>query len=91
MEFKLEVFKSEDNSFIATCPKLNIYSYGKTLDKAITRLREVVNFYLESADELGVTLEELCSSSKMSSLSYKKEKEGFIDIKTPSRKKPRIN
>lgn len=89
MEFKLEVFKSKDNTFIATCPKLNIYTYGKTLEKAISRLKEVINFYIESADELGMTLEELCNSSKMSNLFYKKEE--YTDIKTFPKRKSQIN
>jgi predicted RNase H-like HicB family nuclease len=63
MELQIEVFKEKEGSYIATCPKLEIYSYGETPDIAIDRLKKVVNFYMESAEELGVTIEDLCLSS----------------------------
>lgn len=64
MEFMVEVFRDRNNGYIASCPKLDIYSYGNTVDKAVSRLEKIVNFYIESAKELGVTLEELCLNGK---------------------------
>ncbi|MEW5767740.1 MAG: type II toxin-antitoxin system HicB family antitoxin [bacterium] len=64
----IEVYKDKDETYIASCPKLEVYSYGHTLDKAVARLKEVVNFYMESARELGVSLEELCIGHKGSNI-----------------------
>jgi predicted RNase H-like HicB family nuclease len=63
MEYSIEIFKGKDNTYIASCPKLDIYGYGESIDHAIDRLRNIFNFYVESAQELGITLEELCLSS----------------------------
>lgn len=60
MEFTVEVFRDKENRYIASCPKLEVYSYGHTLDNAVSRLEKVVAFYVESAKELGVSLEEIC-------------------------------
>lgn len=64
MEFTVEVFRDKENRYIASCPKLEIYSYGHTMDKAINRLEKVVAFYMDSARELGVTLEEVCLGNR---------------------------
>lgn len=64
MDFMIEVYRDKDDTYIASCPKLEVYSYGRTFDKAVARLKEVVNFYMESAKELGVSLEELCIGRK---------------------------
>ena len=57
--FSIDVFRKDAETFVASCPELDIFSYGRTLEAAVDRLKRVVNFYLESADEMGVTLEEL--------------------------------
>lgn len=59
MEYKIEIFKDKEK-FIASCPQLNVFSYGKTKEKAIFRLEKIVSFYIESAQELGISMEELC-------------------------------
>lgn len=64
MYFSVEVYRKDIDTFVAFCDELDIYSYGKTIEKAVDRLKRVVNFYLESADEMGLTLEELGISDK---------------------------
>lgn len=59
MYFSVEVFRKDQDTYVASCPELDIYSYGRSLEAAVERLKRVVNFYLESADEMGVSLEEL--------------------------------
>ena len=59
MHYSVEVFLNKDNKYIATSPELNVFSYGETADKAVDRLDKIINFYMESADELGVSIEEL--------------------------------
>ena len=59
MYYSVEVFLNKDNKYIATSPELNVFSYGETANSAVERLDKIVKFYMESAEELGVTLEEL--------------------------------
>lgn len=66
MEFAVEVFRDKNNEYIASCPKLEIYSYGHTLNMAVSRLEKIVYFYMESAIEMGVSIEEICLGNKSS-------------------------
>ena len=59
MYLSVDVFRKDAETFVASCPELDIFSYGRTLETAVERLKRVVTFYLESADEMGVTLEDL--------------------------------
>jgi len=59
MYFSVEVFRKDINTYVATCPELDVFSYGKTLECAVNRLKQIVQIYLDSADEMGMTLEEL--------------------------------
>ncbi|MEW6680385.1 MAG: type II toxin-antitoxin system HicB family antitoxin [bacterium] len=63
MKFPIELFKKNDTTYIASCPTLDLVTQGPTLERAILRLQEIINFYLQSADELGITIEDLCFSS----------------------------
>jgi predicted RNase H-like HicB family nuclease len=60
MDFAIQIFKKEDNTYVATCPKFNIQASGPTVNKAVTRLQQIINFYLTTASEFGVSVEELC-------------------------------
>ena len=40
----------EEPWYVALCPELDIASQGKSLEEALTNLREAVQLYLESAD-----------------------------------------
>lgn len=63
MDLSVEVYRDKDNTYVASCPKLDVWSCGETINKAVSRLREIVNFYIEAADELGLSLEELCGAN----------------------------
>jgi predicted RNase H-like HicB family nuclease len=63
MKFPIEIFKEGDGKYIATCPRLEIYSYGDNIETTINRMKEIVKFYIESAEELGISLEEVCGVS----------------------------
>lgn len=63
MYFSVDVFQKDRETFVASCPEFDIYSYGNTIELAVDRLKKVVGFYIESAEEMGVTLEELGLSS----------------------------
>ncbi|MFH1855797.1 MAG: hypothetical protein ABH836_01035 [Candidatus Omnitrophota bacterium] len=43
MYIRIEVYKTDDNSFIAMCPELNLSSNGKSEEQAVDRLkREII-------------------------------------------------
>ncbi len=44
------VVKKEGNWFVAWCPELDIASQGKTLDEAVSNLKEAIELYLEDED-----------------------------------------
>lgn len=59
MYFSVDVFEKDPDTYMARCPELDVCSYGGSLEEAVERLKQIVNFYIESADEMGMTLEEL--------------------------------
>ncbi len=44
---------------IANCPELDINCYGSDKEEAIRRIKNVINFYVDSAKELGLDVESL--------------------------------
>ena len=42
------------SEYIANCPELDINCYGSDRDEAIRRIKEVINFYVSSAREMGI-------------------------------------
>lgn len=59
MYFSVDVYRKDAETFVAFCAELNIYSYGRTIEVAVDRLKRIVGFYLEAAEEMGMSLEEL--------------------------------
>ena len=47
----------QENEFIANCPELDINCYGGNKGEAIRRIHSVINFYIESAKELGLDIQ----------------------------------
>lgn len=45
------------NEIIANCPELDINCYGSDKKEAIRRIQNVINFYVDSAKELGLEVE----------------------------------
>lgn len=48
-----------DNEFIANCPELDINCYGENKHEALKRIQNVIYFYIDSAKELGLDVENL--------------------------------
>lgn len=59
MYFSVDVHRKGPETYIASCAELDVHSYGTTAEMAVERLKRIVNFYLESAEEMGLSLEEL--------------------------------
>ena len=47
------------HEIIANCPELDINCYGADRDEAVRRIKKVINFYVDSAKELGLNVETL--------------------------------
>lgn len=45
--------------YIANCPELDINCYGSDRNEAVRRLKDVINFYINSAKELGIDINPL--------------------------------
>ncbi|HOP63903.1 MAG TPA: hypothetical protein PK358_12285 [Spirochaetota bacterium] len=45
--------------YIANCPELDINCYGSNRNEAVRRLKDVINFYISSAKELGIDINPL--------------------------------
>jgi phosphosulfolactate synthase (CoM biosynthesis protein A) len=58
MKISVKLIEHE-NEFIANCPELDINCYGGNRNDAIRRIQSVINFYIESAKELGLDVENL--------------------------------
>ena len=44
----------ENDGFVSICPKLDVASEGDTVEEALANLREAVELFIESADEVEV-------------------------------------
>ena len=61
MESKLllnVIVKHEDKGYSVICSELNVASQGETFEEAIDSIKEAVELYIESAEEVG-TLDEV--------------------------------
>jgi len=47
------------SEYIANCPELDINCYGSDRDEALRRIRAVITFYINSAKELGISINPL--------------------------------
>ncbi len=47
------------SEYIANCPELDINCYGSDRNEALRRIRAVINFYISSAKELGISINPL--------------------------------
>ena len=56
MESKLllnVIVQQEDKGYSLICPELNVASQGETFEDAIDNIKEAVELYIESAEEVG--------------------------------------
>jgi len=62
MKLSIKLIHNHDE-IIANCPELDISCYGSDRNEAIRRIKKVINFYMESARELGLEVENLTEIS----------------------------
>ena len=58
MKLSITLMQLEDE-YIASCPELEINCYGSDRSDAIRRIKNVLQFYIASAQELGFEVESL--------------------------------
>ena len=58
MKISVKLIKNNDE-IIANCPELDINCYGSDRDEAVRRIKSVIDFYINSAKELGLDVESL--------------------------------
>lgn len=58
MKLSIKLIQNQ-KEIIANCPELDINCYGSNRDEAIRRIKNVINFYVDSAKELGLDVESL--------------------------------
>lgn len=66
------VVKQEDKGYSIICPELNVASQGETFEEAIANIKEAVELYIESAEELG-TLDEVLEQMGLTKEDLKKK------------------
>lgn len=59
----MRVYEKE-GEFVASCPELDVYTYGTDAEEARRRLKHVIAFYASTAQDLGYKIDasELLSS-----------------------------
>ena len=58
MKITVNLIKTDDE-YIANCPELDINCYGSNKNEALIRIQNVIYFYIDSAKELGLDVENL--------------------------------
>ncbi len=58
MKIHVKIIES-GKEIIANCPELDVNCYGNTRDEAVRRLVNVLQFYVDAAQELGLDVEQL--------------------------------
>ena len=50
----ISIKKEHEGGFSVICTDLDVASQGETMDEAVENIKEAVELYLESADEVGI-------------------------------------
>lgn len=59
MNIEVKIKQLSNGQFQATSPKLNIHAFGNSKAKALVRLKLIINFYSDTAKEMGGSLLDL--------------------------------
>lgn len=47
----------KEGEFVASCPELDVYTYGMDAEEARRRLKHVISFYASTAQDLGYKID----------------------------------
>ena len=65
------VVKEEDKGYSVVCPELNVASQGETFEESISNIKEAIELYIESAEQLGI-MDEVLEQLGISKEDFKK-------------------
>ncbi len=67
------VVKQENEGYSVICPELNVASQGETFEESISNIKEALELYIESAEQIGI-IDEVLEQLGISKEDYKKGK-----------------
>ena len=67
------VVKEEDKGYSVVCPELNVASQGETFEESISNIKEALELYIESSEQLGI-MDEILEQLGITKEDYKKSK-----------------
>lgn len=50
MDLSIKIYQ-KNGEFVASCPELDVHCFGPNKEKATSRLKSVIKFYFDSAQE----------------------------------------
>ena len=65
------IIKEEDKGYSVVCSELNVASQGETFEETINNIKEAVELYIESAEQLGI-MDEVLEQLGISQEDFKK-------------------
>ena len=65
--------KQEDKGYSVVCPELNVASQGETFEESISNIKEALELYIESAEQLGI-IDDVLEQLGISKEDFKKGK-----------------
>lgn len=67
------VVKEEGKGYSVICPELNVASQGETFEECMLNIKEAMELYIESAEQLGI-IDEVLEQLGISKEDFKKDK-----------------
>ena len=67
------IIKEEEKGYSVVCPELNVASQGETFEESISNIKEAIELYIESAEQLGI-MDEVLEQLGISKEDFKKGK-----------------
>lgn len=70
MYVDIEIYRGDDNIFVAACPELNLFSHAETQDKAVEKLKKDILHFLKNSQTFADAKEDIEFSVKFYSSRY---------------------
>lgn len=70
MYIDIEIYRGDDNIFVAACPEFNLFSHAETQDKAVEKLKKNIQHFLENTKVFSDAKEDIEFSVKFYSSRY---------------------
>jgi len=67
------VVKEEGKGYSVICPELNVASQGETFEECMSNIKEAMELYIESAEQIGI-IDDVLEQLGISKEDFKKDK-----------------